>query len=183
MLHIALISASVREGRRSHRLALFLDKAVKDAGHSTDLIDLKAVDLPLLPERYKFMKSAPAPLTDLVERFRKADAVIIVSPEYNGSIPAALKNVIDALTEDWYRKPVAIASASSGAFGGAQLVSQLVFSLWKIKALVVSGALQVPKVHEQFDENGTPADPAAWEPRVRTLLNELEWAIQATRPL
>lgn len=180
MSHIAIISASLREGRRSHRLALFLQQAVPgQGGHTTDLIDLKALDLPLLHERYKNLSDPPTALRDLVERFRKADAVIIVSPEYNGSYPAALKNVVDALTEDWNRKPVALATASFGAFGGAQLVTQLLFSLWKIKTWVVPGALQVPKVHEQFNEDGTPTDPPAWVPRVKSMLTELEWAIAA----
>ena len=128
---IAIISASVREGRRSHRVALHLERSVTTSGNTADLLDLKAFGL-------KFQKD-PAPATlDFAERIRKADGVIIVTPEYNGGYPASMKNVVDLLNTEWKRKPVAICTVSDGSFGGTQVLTSLLFSLWKIKAWVAN---------------------------------------------
>jgi len=102
-----------------------------------------------------------------------------VTPEYNGSYPASLKNIIDLLTEDWKKKPIAISSVSGGAFGGSQVLNQLLFTLWKIRAWVVPGAMQVPMVKENFSEDGSPADAEAWARRTKAFLEELEWAMEA----
>jgi NAD(P)H-dependent FMN reductase len=58
-----------------------------------------------------------------------ADGVIIISPEYNGGYPAALKNVIDLLTTEWTKKPIGIVPVSSGSFGGMQVLQQLQYSI------------------------------------------------------
>ena len=180
-MHIAIISASVREGRKSHRVALHLERALQASSHTADLLDLSVFDFPLFHERLKFQKE-PAPATvEFAERVRKADGVIIVTPEYNGSFPASLKNVIDLLTEDWKGRPVSICTVSDGAFAGTQAMAQLVFPLWKIKAWVVPSSLQVPKVHEAFDEQGHPVDTEGWDRRTKVFLDELAWAIEAKR--
>ena len=106
MPHIAIISASVRTGRKSHNVALHLQRALTSTNNSVDLLDLSEFDFPVFHERLKFMKEPPAKAVDFAERIRKADGVIIVTPEYNGSFPASLKNVIDLLTEDWKGKPI-----------------------------------------------------------------------------
>ncbi len=179
-MHIALLSTSVRDGRMSHRVALHLQRSITAEGrHTVDLIDLLDHDFPVFHERLKFM-AAPAPeVVAFAERIRKADGVIIVTPEYNGSYPASLKNIIDLLTEDWKKKPIAISSVSGGAFGGSQVLTQLLFTLWKIRAWVVPGAMQVPTVKENFNEDGSPADAEAWARRTKAFLEELEWAMEA----
>ncbi len=180
MGHIAILSASVRNGRASHRVALHLHRHLSaSADHSCDLIDLMELDLPLFHERLKFMADPEPAVVAFAERIRKADGVIMVSPEYNGGYPASLKNVIDLLTEDWKRKPIGLVSVSSGGFGGSQLLVQLVFSLWKIRGWVAPGAMQVPNVKDNFQEDGTPNDAEAWERRTRAFLDELIYAMEA----
>lgn len=180
-MNIAIISASVREGRRSHRVALHLERTVKAAGNTADLLDLKAFAFPMFHERLKNQKD-PAPATlDFAERVRKADGVIIVTPEYNGGYPASLKNVVDLLNEQWRRKPVAICTVSDGSFGGTQVITSLLFSLWKIKAWVVNAHMPVPKISEAFDEEGNPVDPETWARRTKVFLDELGWAMEARR--
>ena len=120
----------------------------------------------------------PARVVELKRSIRAADAVLIVTPEYNGGYPAALKNVIDLLTGDWNRKPVALAPVSNGAFGGTQVTTSLLFSLWKIKAWVVPQPMQVPNVAKNFSEDGTPEDPEAWARRSSALIQELAWAAE-----
>jgi len=181
MHHIALLSASVRDGRDSHRVALHLLRHIQSEGRcSVDLIDLKEHDFPVFHERLKFMADPAPGVAAFAERIRKADGVIIVSPEYNGGFPASLKNVIDLLTADWKKKPIALSSVSGGAFGGSQVLVQLLFSLWKIRAWVVPGPMQVPTVKDNFQEDGTPNDAEAWARRTKAFLAELEWAMEAT---
>lgn len=182
MPHFALISASVRTGRKSHRVALHLQSTLLESDNTVDLLDLQALDLPLFHERLKFMTEPPAVLTDLSERIRKADGVIIVTPEYNGSFPASLKNLIDVFNEEWKGKPVGLCACSGGAFGGAQVMVELLFPLWKLKAWLVPSSFQVPKVQEQFNEDGTPnGDAEGWARRTKAFLDELGWAVEAKR--
>lgn len=182
MPHIAIISASVRDGRKSHNVALHLQKTLLATSNTVDLLDLREFDFPLFHERLKFMKEPPVKVVEFAERIRKAEGVIIVTPEYNGSFPASLKNVVDLLTDDWKGKPVSICTASGGAFAGTQVMVELLFPLWKIKAWVVPSSMQVPKVQEQFSEDGTVLmDQEGWERRTQLFLNNLGWAMEARR--
>lgn len=181
MPHIALISASVRTGRKSHRVALHLQRTMEQSGHTVDLLDLMELNFPLFNERIKFMKEPAANVWDFAERIRKADGVVIVTPEYNGSAPGSLKNVLDLLTDDWAKRPIAISTVSGGAFGGMQCITSLVFAFWKIKGWVVPAMLPVPKVQEAFGEDGTPTDPEGWAKRTKAFIDELVWAMEAKR--
>jgi NAD(P)H-dependent FMN reductase len=89
--------------------------------------------------------------------------------------------VIDLLYDEWYRKPVAIASVSDGIFGGSQVITSLQFSLWKIRAWTVPAMFPVPKVKEMFDENGTPSDKTAVDKRAQVFVQELLWCVEAKK--
>ena len=181
-MKIAILSAAVRTGRNSHRVALFFQNFIaKTNQNSVDMLDLQQYQFPVFDERLKFQKN-PLPQTlEFAQKIREADGVIIVTPEYNGGYPASLKNVIDLLGDEWKRKPVAIATVSAGAFGGSQVITSLQFSLWKLQAWTVPAMFPVPKIGEAFDENGVPADAAAWEKRATSFLNELGWCMEARR--
>jgi NAD(P)H-dependent FMN reductase len=182
MPQIAILSSSIRDGRASHRVALHLQRHLTEEGrHTVDLIDLLDHDFPIFHERLKFMKEPDPSVVAFAERIRKADGVIIVTPEYNGGVPASLKNVIDLLTEDWKKKPIALVPVSGGAFGGSQVTMQLQFNLWKIRGWVVPGPMQVPTVKDNFKEDGTPNDAEAWARRTKALVDELDWAMEATK--
>jgi len=182
MSHIAIISTSVRVGRKSHNVALHLEHTLKPTSNTVDLIDLMGYGFPVFDERLKFMKEPSAAILEFAERIRKADGVIIVTPEYNGSFPASLKNVIDLLTEDWKGKPISFCTVSGGAFAGTQVMVELLFPLWKIKAWVVPSSMQVPKVQEAFGSDGSVlVDPEGWERRTKVFLDDLGWAMEAKR--
>lgn len=182
MSHIAIISASIRNGRKSHRVALHLERFINASNSTADLIDLKELDLPLFESRLRDMPDPPANVQGLAERIRKADGVIIVFPEYNGSFPASLKNAIDVLTDDWRNKPVTLCAVSSGAFGGAHGLVNVLYPLWRIKAWVVPSYMQIARVQDVFAEDGAVLqDAEGWERRTTVLLNDLGWAIEACR--
>lgn len=182
MSHIAILSASVREGRMSHRVALHLQRSIAATeGNTIDLLDLDEHNFPIFHERLKFMKDPAQEVTAFADRIRRADGVIIVTPEYNGSFPASLKNVIDLLTEEWRKKPIGLCTVSSGGFGGSQCLMSLLCTLWKIKAWVVPSPLQVPTIKDNFQEDGTPNDQEAWDRRTKVFLGDLQWAMDATK--
>lgn len=117
MKRIAILSASVRTGRLSHRVALYLENYFRqNALADTELLDLKAYDFPLFHERLAMQERPSDMLIDFTNRFNDADGLIIVSPVYNASYPAALKNVIDLYYKEWKHKPVGIVSVTSGKY-------------------------------------------------------------------
>lgn len=179
MPHIAIIAASIRKGRASNRVALFFKKYLEDkALASAEILDLQVYQFPLFDERLKYLKDPSAGIVDFTERIRKADGVIIVTPEYNGGYPASLKNVIDLLYEDWHRKPIAISTVSDGSFGGTQVITSLQFTLWKIRAWTVPAMFPVPYVDEKFAEDGKLLD-ATMEKRAAGFVKELLWCVTA----
>lgn len=179
-MHIVVISGSVRDGRRSHRVAVHLHQAAVSAGHSAELLDLKAYGFPLFRERLREQREPLPEAVDFADRVAKADGVVVVTPEYNGGFPASVKNAVDLMVDEWRRKPVAICTVSNGSFGGNQAITALVFTLWKMKAWVVAH-MPVPRVQESFDEAGTPVDADGWAKRSGQLIQELSWAMEARR--
>lgn len=180
MPNIAIISSSVRTGRASHRVALYFKNYLESNNLATaELLDLNEYQFPVFDERLKFQKTPSKEMLDFAGKVKLADGVIIVTPEYNGGYPASLKNVVDLLYDEWYRKPVAISTVSNGIFGGTQVITSLQFSLWKIRAWTVPAMFPVPKVQDAFDENGNPADKAATDKRAAGFINELLWCVEA----
>jgi NAD(P)H-dependent FMN reductase len=180
MFKIVIISSSVRQERASNRVALYLNNYSGEHGLAeTEILDLETYNFPLFDERLKYQKNPSVKVMEYAEKIRTADGVIIVAPEYNGGYPASLKNVIDLLTDEWFKKPVAIATVSSGSFAGTQMVTSLQFVLWKIKALTVNAIFPVAKVKESFDEHGTAADKQGTDKRAALFFRELLWTIEA----
>jgi NAD(P)H-dependent FMN reductase len=181
MKKIAILSSSVRHGRKSHRVALWFRSYLEDNNlAAADILDLAEYRFPIFDER---LKKQDNPLPEALEfsaRIRSADGVIIVTPEYNGGYPASLKNVVDLLTDEWRGKPIAISSVSDGPFGGTQVITSLQFTLWKLGAWTVPSMFRVPHVGEAFDEEGRPADPEAIGKRAERFIMELLRCIAAS---
>jgi NAD(P)H-dependent FMN reductase len=180
MKHIAIISASIRTGRKSHSVALYFKQFIETQLLATaEILDLAAYNFPLFNERLRLMPSPSADILAFSEKIKSADGIIIVTPEYNGGYPASLKNVVDLLYDEWHKKPVAISTVSNGIFGGSQVITALQFSLWKIGAWTVPAMFPVPKVQDAFDETGQPADAAATDKRATVFVRELLWCMEA----
>lgn len=161
MAKIVLLSASIRQGRNSHRVALYFKNYIESNQLAdVEMVDLDIYDFPLFEERLRFLKNPSEKILDFAAKIREAEGVLLVTPEYNGGYPASLKNVIDLLYDEWRKKPIALATASAGNFGGAQVMTSLVFSLWKIGSILVPAMFPVAKVQEAFNEQGEPLDKA-----------------------
>ena len=174
MKNLAIISSSVRNGRLSHRVALYFRNYIEENRlASARILDLKEYNFPLFDERLKFQKDPSREVIEFAERIRDADGILIVTPEYNGGYPASLKNVVDLLYEEWHGKPLAIATVSDGHFGGSQVITSLLFSLWKMRVRVVTAMFPVPRAMDVFDENGIPKDKDRTDKRASNFLREL----------
>lgn len=180
MPHIAIIAASVRTGRKSDRAAHYFYNYLQENNLATaEILDLAEYNFPVFEERLRLQKNPSAGALEFAEKIKAADGVLIVTPEYNGGYPAAIKNVVDLLYEEWHRKPVGIITASDGMFGGTQVLISLQFSLWKMRAWTIPAMFPIPKVQETFDESGHPTDKVATDKRAAAYLKELLWCVEA----
>ncbi|UAY53591.1 NADPH-dependent FMN reductase [Ferruginibacter albus] len=180
MAHIAIISSSVRTGRKSHRVALYFKNYLEENKIATaEIIDLNEYQFPIFDERLQYTPNPSPKLLEYAGKIKAANGVIIVTPEYNGGYPASIKNAIDVLYEEWYRKPLVIATVSNGPFGGTQVITSLHFSLWKIRALMAPAMFPVPNIEKSFDENGVALDKEKTDKRAATFISELMWCVEA----
>lgn len=179
MPNIAIISASVRTGRKSHRVALYFQNYFNSKNIGTaGILDLHIYQFPLFSERLKYLPTPSPDILDFAEKIKKADGVIIVTPEYNGGYPASIKNVIDLLYVEWHHKPIAISTVSDGSFGGTQVITSLLFTLWKMHAWVIPAMFPVPNVEASFSENGHPVKDSTNE-RAKIFIDEFLWCVKA----
>jgi chromate reductase len=123
----------------------------------------------------------PAPVRELSEQIEAADALLIATPEYNGSIPGVLKNALDWVSTPFpdnvlRGKPVAVIGASTGGYGGMWAQAELRKVLGLTGARVVNGDLSLARAHEHFDEAGTLAAPH--DPRLSDVLDALLAEVQ-----
>lgn len=123
---------------------------------------------------------APEQLEAIAGIIRQADGFLVVSGEYNHGIPPALKNMLDHFLEEWFWRPSAIACYSRGAFGGVRAAMQLRATLCELGMPSIPSLFPMPKVQEQFDDDGTPRDPKH-ERYVARFLDEFEWYSKALK--
>ena len=184
-LHFAVVYGSVRRGRQGIKYARFLNAQLLARGHEVSFVDPLEYRLPLLDKMFKEYADGevPDPLPKLAAIIRAADGFLIVSGEYNHGIPPALKNLLDHFLEEWCWRPSAIACYSAGAFGGVRAAMQLRATLAELGMPSIPSIQPMPKVQDQFEDDGTPRDPAH-AARLGRFFDEFEWyagALKAAR--
>lgn len=181
-LDILVLYGSVRSHRQGIKAARFLVNQCWGRGHRATLVDPAEDRLPLLDRMYKEYPKGEAPevLERLAGRIKAADAFIMVTGEYNHSIPPALSNMLDHFLEEWFWRPSAIACYSAGAFGGVRAAMQMRMMLGELGTPSIPSILPFPKVQDAFDDDGTPRDDA-WPRRAGKFLDELEWYARALK--
>ena len=119
---ILVLYGSYRSDRMGIPLARFIVAALRDRGADVELIDAKAVGLPLLDRMYKEFApgTAPGAMQELAAKIKGADAFVFVTGEYNWGMQPGLKNLTDHFLEEWFWRPAAIASYSAGRLSGAR---------------------------------------------------------------
>jgi NAD(P)H-dependent FMN reductase len=181
-LRIVVVYGSVRSERTGIRAARFMVNECGARGHEVALIDPLEYRLPLLDKMYKEYPKGGAPevLERLAALIVPADAVIVVSGEYNHSIPPALSNLLDHFLEEWFWKPSAIVCYSAGAYGGVRAAMQLRMMLGELGTVSIPSIFPIPAVQDAFAEDGTPTNPKMHQ-RIQKFLDELEWYGSALR--
>jgi len=115
MPHITILSSSVRRERKSHRVALYFQNYLQENNLArSEILDLKEYNFPIFEDTIKTLQNPSAKVLDFAKKINKAEGIIIVTPEYNGSFPASLKNAIDLLYYEWHGKPIYFSTVSSG---------------------------------------------------------------------
>jgi NAD(P)H-dependent FMN reductase len=181
-LDLLVIYGSVRSARQGIKAARFMVDTCVARGHRATLIDPSVEQLPLLDRMYKEYPPGQAPenLERLAGRIKVADAFVIVSGEYNHSIPPALSNLLDHFLEEYFWRPSAIVCYSAGPFGGVRAAMQLRAMLCELGTPSIPSLLPIPNVQDSFDDDGHPRDEA-YNRRAARFLGELEWYATALK--
>jgi NAD(P)H-dependent FMN reductase len=181
-LDLLIIYGSVRQARQGIKAARFILQTCLGRGHNATLVDPVEEKLPLLDRMYKEYPADQRPenLERLANRIRAADAFIIVSGEYNHSIPPALSNLLDHFLEEYFWRPSGIVCYSAGGFGGVRAAMQLRAMLCELGTPSIPSLLPVPSVQDAFDDEGHPHDEG-YHRRAGRFLDELEWYANALK--
>jgi NAD(P)H-dependent FMN reductase len=119
---ILVFYGSYRSDRMGIRLAQFVVDRLRRRDEDVELIDAKAVNLPMLDRMYKEYPKGQAPeaLEQLARKIRGADGFVFVTGEYNWGVQPGLKNLTDHFLEEWFWRPAAIVSYSGGRLSGTR---------------------------------------------------------------
>lgn len=182
---ILVFYGSYRRDRQGIKLAEHLVSAFGARGAQAELIDAKAVDLPMLDRMYKEHPpgEAPAALEALAAKIRSADAFVFVAGEYNWSVQPGLKNLTDHFLEEWFWRPAAVASYSAGRFAGVRSGLAWRGVLSEMGMVVISSSLAVGGIASAFDAQGRPTGEggAALERAFPRFADDLAWWTEAAR--
>lgn len=183
--HILIFYGSYRSDRQGIRLADYLVRSFRERGAKPELIDAKAVGLPMLDRMYKEYPTGEAPeaMEQLAAKIRAADAFVFVTGEYNWGQQPGLKNLTDHFLEEWYWRPAAIASYSAGRLAGAHASVAWHGTLSEMGMVVVSSTLTVGGIGQALDAQGQPTGEggAALSRSFPRFADDLAWWTQAAR--
>jgi NAD(P)H-dependent FMN reductase len=182
---LQIITASTREGRKGHAVAQWARQVAEaHGGFDVELIDLAEVGLPMLDEpnhprlgQYKHQHTR-----DWSTTVSRADAYVFVTPEYNHSFPASLKNALDHLYAEWNHKPAGLVSYG-GVSAGLRAATALKPVMSALKIVPVTEAVSVPMFAQFVTEDGEFVPSAQVEASAKAMLDELLKLTGALRTL
>ena len=182
---ILILYGSYRSDRMGIRLANFVVEGFRARGEDVELIDAKAVGLPMLDRMYKEYKpgAAPAALEELAEKIRSADGFVFITGEYNWGIQPGLKNLTDHFLEEWFWRPAAIASYSAGRFAGARAALSWHGTLSEMGMVVISSSVAVGPIAQTLSAEGKPIGEGgkALERAFPRFADDLLWWVEAAK--
>ncbi len=175
-LFIPVILGTTRRGRNSEPVARLLAAELgKRPAIATELVDIAALPLPTNDAGEAIKDPVFAGLMD------RADALVVVAPEYNHGYPGLLKHVLDSCLKEYIHKAVGIAGVSAGIFGGARCIENLLPVMRELGLVTIFWDLNFGNAAAQlFDPEGKLLD-AAFLPRIDKFLNELVWMAKTLR--
>ena len=175
-LKIVVFVGSVRSDRQGIKAARFVQRSLTARGHDVAIVDPMELKLPLLDRMYKEYEkgTAPEPLERLANLYRAADGFVVVSGEYNHSVPPALSNLLDYFLEEYFFRPSAIVCYSAGQFGGVRAAMQLRAMLCELGMPSIPSLFPIPRIASAFSDTGEPQEPQT-AARFDRFAGELEW--------
>ncbi|HEY0356417.1 MAG TPA: NAD(P)H-dependent oxidoreductase [Flavisolibacter sp.] len=172
-MRIEIISGSPRGSSITFRVALHLEAELKKKGADVGIIDLREVEFPLLQAVFTTVESAPEQYRAVVKRMFDAQAFILLTPEYNGSYSAALKNLMDHFPKQ-HHKVFGIVTATTGAMGGVRAALQLQELVYALFGIGSPYMLVVPHVDKKFEAGGTLVDEN-FKKSIELFIREFLW--------
>lgn len=157
-----------------HAAELMCREIAKRPGVVTELIDIATLPIPI--------DDAGEAVKDAVfsENMNRADALVIVAPEYNHGYPGLLKHVLDTNLKEYIHKAAGVVGVSAGAFGGARVIQNLIPVLRELGLVTIFWDVNFTAVQSRFDESGELVDES-FLPRIEKFLDELCWMAQTLR--
>jgi len=184
-LQLLVFYGSYRANRAGIRLADYMVARLAARGHAVELIDARAVGLPMLDKRLSDHGEGEAPeaMTRLADKIISADGFVFVAGEYNWGIQPGLKNLVDHFFTEWFHRPAGIVSYSAGRLGGARSNSSWHATLTELGMLVVPSTITVGGITASLDESGQPIGEGgtALERSFPRFAETLEWWAQAAK--
>ena len=174
-LFIPVILGTPRKGRQSLPVARLLTSVLaENAGITTEFLDVVDYHLPYDDAGQQIRQPVFA------ERMQRADALVIVTPEYNHGYPGPLKHLLDSCLEEYIHKPAGLVGVSAGPWGGTRVIESLLPVLRELGLVAIFWDVHFPKVQDVFDESGALRD-RAFVPRIDKFLHELVWMAKTLR--
>jgi len=184
-VRVLVFYGSYRSDRMGIRLADYVVAGLMARGGDVELVDARAVGLPMLDRMYKEYPRGEAPeaMERLASKIRAADAFVFVTGEYNWGMQPGLKNLTDHFLEEWFWRPAAIASYSAGRFAGARSAVLWHGTLSEMGMIVISSSLAVGPIREALTAEGKPtgAAGAALDLAFPRFADDLFWWSEAAK--
>ncbi len=181
-LTFSILYGSVREKRLGIRAVKFIDSLLKERGHKVIILDPLELPLPFLDKMHKeFEKGqAPANMQKIADSLNASDGFVIVTGEYNHSIPPVLKNMLDHFQKEYFFKPSGIAAYSAGQFGGMRAAVHVRAILAELGTPSIPIIASFPKIQKVLDEEGQAIEEY-YIKSTNKFLDELEWYAEALK--
>ena len=174
-LFIPVILGTARQGRESEKAARFVfEQTEKRKNVETEFIDVRTLPMKLDDEGEQMKDPKFSATID------RCDGLIIVTPEYNYSMPGVLKNALDMNLKEYIHKAVGICGVSAGAFGGTRVIESLLPVMRELGLVTIFEDVNFGKIGMLFDERGILLDQN-FVGRVDKFLNELIWMSRVLR--
>lgn len=174
-LFIPVILGTARQGRASEHVARFVLREVASRdGVETELVDIREIPLST-QDAGEAIKDSKFSAT-----VARADALLIVTPEYNHGYPGLLKHVLDTNLKEYIHKAVGVCGVSAGGFGGTRVVQNLLPVLRELGLVTIFWDGNFSGAHKLFDAGGKVLDEA-YVKRIDQFLKELIWMAKVLR--
>ncbi|MET9757821.1 NAD(P)H-dependent oxidoreductase [Streptomyces sp. NPDC006372] len=171
-LRVTLVVGSNRHGRFGPVVADWLLGRLRDRDDIVaDVVDVADAEL---PTSFEPTPEATAALSGITPKLAGADAFVVLTPEYNHSYPAGLKNLVDWHYGEWRAKPVALVSYG-GLAGGLRAVEHLRQVFAELHAVTVRDTVSFHNAGASFDDRGALRDPAGPDAAAKAMIDQLVW--------